>query len=323
MLVRRAAIAVTIEGGKIALCRHRGQLTRSRFPIPGNAPAENVRVFAELPPDAKFASATQGGQWKADQGKVLWTLSTLRPGEELVLELRCTLASPGANKLQVMSTAAGDLNDMADIVTNVEALADLKLEVSEPAGPVAVGDEMVYELHVRNRGTKTAESVSVVAYFSDGIEPTSAEGGTHDIANGVVAFRPLASLPVGGEVVYHIRARAQKVRQANLPHGSRLRQAGHEACQRRRGHDLSERWRTCVAEPGKGDRQPNARPGQHALGGAARPARPCADNHPPVTRILRILMADICQANISRTASTTMPCGYFYAQYRAAIHAFS
>ncbi len=177
---------------------------------PGNAPADNVRVFAELPPDAKFASATQGGQWKADQGKVLWTLSTLRPGEEVVLELRCVLASPGANKLQVMSTAAGDLNDMADIVTNVEALADLKLEVSEPAGPVAVGDEMEYELHVRNRGTKSAESVSVVAYFSDGIEPTSAEGGTHDIANGVVAFRPLASLPVGGEVVYHIRARAQK-----------------------------------------------------------------------------------------------------------------
>lgn len=209
VLVRRAAIAVSIDGAK---SRYAGTMAGYKIKVsnPGNAAADNVRVFAALPQDAKFASATQGGQWKADQGRVVWTLSTLRPGEELVLELRCTLASPGANKMQVMSNAAGDLSDMADVVTNVEALADLKLDVSEPAGPIAVGDDMVYELHVHNRGTKSAESVSVVAYFSDGLEPISADGGAHDISNGVVAFRPLASLAVGGEVIYHIHARAQK-----------------------------------------------------------------------------------------------------------------
>jgi uncharacterized repeat protein (TIGR01451 family) len=209
VLVRRAAVAVAIDGAK---SRYAGTVAGYTIKVsnPGNAPAENVRVFAALPPEAKFASATQGGQWKAEQGKVIWTLPTLRPGEELVLELRCTLSVPGANKLQVMSTAAGDLNDMADVVTNVEALADLKLDVSDPAGPIAVGDEMVYELRVRNRGTKSAEAVAVVAYFSEGIEPISAEGGAHDISNGVVAFRPLATLAVGGEVIYRIHARAQK-----------------------------------------------------------------------------------------------------------------
>ncbi len=209
VLVRRAAVAVSIDGAK---SRYAGTVAGYTIKVsnPGNAPAENVRVAAALPPEAKFTSASQGGQWKAEQGKVIWTLPTLRPGEDLTLELRCTLSVAGANKLQVMSSAAGDLNDMADMVTNVEALADLKLDVSEPAGPIAVGDEMVYELHVRNRGTKSAEAVAVVAYFSEGIEPISAEGGTHDISNGVVAFRPLATLAVGGEVVYKIHARAEK-----------------------------------------------------------------------------------------------------------------
>ncbi|HEX3999069.1 MAG TPA: CARDB domain-containing protein [Pirellulales bacterium] len=209
VLVRRASIAVSVDGAK---SRYAGTMAGYSIKVsnPGNAPAENVHVFAALPPEARFASATQGGQWKPEQGKVVWTLPTLRPGEELMLELRCTLSAPGVNKLQVMSTAAGDLNDMADIITNVEALADLKLDVTDPAGPIAVGDEMVYELRVRNRGTKSAESVGVVAYFSEGIEPISAEGGTHDIANGVVAFRPLATLAVGGEVVYRIHARADK-----------------------------------------------------------------------------------------------------------------
>ena len=209
VLVRRAAVAVAIDGAK---SRYAGTVAGYTIKVsnPGNAPAENVRVTAALPPEAKFTSATQGGQWKGDLGKVIWNLPTLRPGEEQVLELRCTLSAPGANKLQVMSNATGDLNDMADIVTNVEALADLKLEVSDPSGPTAVGDEMVYELRVRNRGTKSADSVGVVAYFSEGIEPISAEGGTCDIANGVVAFRPLATLAVGGEVVYRIHAKAEK-----------------------------------------------------------------------------------------------------------------
>ena len=153
VLVRRAAVAVAIDGAK---SRYAGTVAGYTIKVsnPGNAPAENVRVTAALPPEAKFTSATQGGQWKADMAKVVWTLPTLRPGEEQTLELRCTLSAPGANKLQVMSNAAGDLNDMADMVTNVEALADLKLDVSEPAGPIAVGDEMVYELRVRNRGTQ-------------------------------------------------------------------------------------------------------------------------------------------------------------------------
>ena len=160
-----------------------------------------------------------------------------------------------------MSNAAGDLNDMADIVTNVEALADLKLDVSDPSGPIAVGDEMVYELRVHNRGTKSADSVGVVAYFSEGIEPISAEGGTHDISNGVVAFRPLATLAVGGEVVYRIHAKAEKTGKQMFRTEVECGTLGHETGQRRRGDDLSERRRIGHATRRKGDCQPCARSG--------------------------------------------------------------
>ena len=66
---------------------------------------------------------------------------------------------------------------MANVTTNVEALADLKLDVSEPAGPIGVGDEVVYALGVRIRGSKAAEAVGVVAYFSEGIELVSRKAG--------------------------------------------------------------------------------------------------------------------------------------------------
>ena len=88
-------------------------------------------------------------------------------------------------------------------------MADLRLDVKEPDGPVPVGEEAVYEVHVRNRGTKDAEAVQLFAYFSQGIEPTAAEGGTFRIAPGQVAFNPLPTVPAGEEVVLKIRARAE------------------------------------------------------------------------------------------------------------------
>jgi uncharacterized repeat protein (TIGR01451 family) len=209
VLVRRAAVALAVEGSKT---KYAGTIAgyAIRVTNPGNATAENVHVYATLPSGAKFVSASAGGAWKADQGKVVWSLPALRSGGESALELKCTLATPGSNRLQIASSAAGDVADVANVTTNVEALADLKLDVSEPAGPIAVGDEVVYELRVRNRGSKAAEAVGVVAYFSEGIEPVSAQGGANDISNGVVAFRSLPTVAAGGEVTLKIKARAER-----------------------------------------------------------------------------------------------------------------
>jgi uncharacterized repeat protein (TIGR01451 family) len=208
-MVRRAAVALQVEGTK---CKYAG--TAGTYTIhvanSGNATAENVHVVATLPAGAKFVSASAGGQWKADQGKVAWTLPPLRPNGDASLDLKCLLMAPGANRLQVASSAAGEISDSATVTTNVEALADLKLEVTEPAGPIAVGDEVVYELHVRNRGSKAAEGVAVITYFSEGIEPVSAQGGTHDISNGVVAFHPVGNVPAGGELTLKVKARADR-----------------------------------------------------------------------------------------------------------------
>ena len=100
-----------------------------------------------------------------------WTIDAIPPGEERLLELSATLHSPGANLLRVVAAAAGDLADASTAMTNVEAVADLKLEVGDPPGPIAVGEEVVYEVHIRNRGTKAATDVEAAAFFSEGIEP--------------------------------------------------------------------------------------------------------------------------------------------------------
>jgi len=208
ILVRRAGLKTSILGPELKFAG-----TPSVYNIvisnPGNAAADRISVAAVLPPGAKYISSA-GGKYVESENKVVWSVASLRPGSEQEVELRCTLAAPGANRVQVLATAATDLADSSATITNVEALADLKLEVTDPPGPLAVGEEMVYEVHIRNRGTKAAENVDVAGFFSHGVEPINAQGGAHDLGPGQVVFKPIAAIPAGGEVVLRIKARADQ-----------------------------------------------------------------------------------------------------------------
>jgi uncharacterized repeat protein (TIGR01451 family) len=208
ILVRRPGLKLSTDGPEVKFANAPGTYNIV-VANPGNAAAKSISVAALLPPGAKYVSST-GGQLVEGENKVVWTISNLRPGGEQELELRCALTTPGANRVKILATAGSDLSDSADLATDVQAVADLKLEVVDPAGPLAVGDEMIYEVHIRNRGSKAAENVDVVAFFSRGMEPVAAQGEEHQIAPGQIVFKPIESIAPASEVVLKIKARADQ-----------------------------------------------------------------------------------------------------------------
>ena len=208
ILVRRAALEVDVRGPRILYVGTTAGY-RIRVSNPGSAPAEKVSVEAMIPPGAEYVSSTADGQAAADNSKVVWTLESLPCGAERVFEVKCTLGVAGASRLDVVSSAEGNVSDSASTVTRVEALADLVLEVTDPTRPVPVGSEAAYELRVENRGSKDAEGVDVVAYFSKGIEPTRAEGRKHTMRPGQVVFETIPTLGAGQQVVLKVNARAE------------------------------------------------------------------------------------------------------------------
>ena len=213
--VHRAALQVDVDGPAVQFVG-----TPARYKIhvrnPGDALAKNVKLTAKLPTGVKFVSggdgATSAGTTYSgsavDGGKVRWTLDPLQPGEERVLEMKCTLALSGANRLEFTSVADDDVVATTESITRVEAMADLRLEVKDPEGPVPVGSNATYELHVRNRGTKAAENVELLVYFSSGVEPISADGQTHRISPGQVVFDLIPAVPPATEVVLKVKAKA-------------------------------------------------------------------------------------------------------------------
>jgi hypothetical protein len=139
---------------------------------------------------------------------VQWQVGTLGPGDDSYMELKCIAKTPGVNQFRVSAAASsGNLTANKVAETTIIALADLKLQVSDPSGPVAVGEPAVYEIRVSNRGADTAKDVKIVALFAEGIEPEQVEGGGYSVADGGVTFRPI-EMPAGKEMVLRIRARA-------------------------------------------------------------------------------------------------------------------
>ncbi len=182
-----------------------------RVSNPGTAATEAVAMSVKLPAGTEFISASEGYSVNAATGVVSWQLGAIDTSEEQFMQLRCKIARPGMNGFKLIAkTSDGELTDSKDFQTNVIALADLKLEVSDPQGPLPMGESVAYEIRVRNRGTTSAENINIVGLFSDGIDPTTVEGAQFSLRDGRVSFHPIKSLPAGREILLRINAKANR-----------------------------------------------------------------------------------------------------------------
>jgi uncharacterized repeat protein (TIGR01451 family) len=204
--VRRAGLKVDLEGPKTLFARANASYKVTVINT-GNAAAADVQVAVQLPAKAKYVSSSDGGQ--ASGERIVWTLSSLEPGQQQVLRFKCQLETGGANRLQA-AVVAGDLKDLASLSTDVQSVADLTLSVVEPEGVYPIDEEVTYEVRIKNRGTSAAEGVNVVAYFSEGLEATSASGARYQLAPGRVMFATITSIAADKELVLKIKARADQ-----------------------------------------------------------------------------------------------------------------
>lgn len=204
--VRKAELALMLDGPS-----HKFAGTEAVYPLTihnqGTAVAENVELTLSLPPGARYLGGIEGST--AGPAAVRWKLAKLAAGMTRTYDIRLMLATPGANAVRVHAQAAcGEAE--ASIQTEVEAVADLKLVVNDPTGPLPVDRPAVYEVQVVNRGTQAAHQVRIVMQFSEGVEPEAFEGCQARIVPGQVLCQPLPELGAGEQVTLRIKAKAQQ-----------------------------------------------------------------------------------------------------------------
>lgn len=207
IVVLRPELEVVAEGPRVKYTDATG-LYQVAVVNKGNATARKVVLTARIPAGVSILRCDHSGKKSEDGTQITWTIPTVAPGVKETFSVECHLKKPGYQKFEFEAVADDHIKAGGVAVTQVEAIADLVLKVSDPVGPVATGKKAEYKIHVQNRGTKRAEGVEVVSYFSKGIEPVTVQGQPNTVSPGQVVFSPLASIMPGETVVLTIEAEA-------------------------------------------------------------------------------------------------------------------
>ncbi|MEX0794841.1 MAG: hypothetical protein WD045_17005 [Pirellulaceae bacterium] len=207
VMVRRAKLELAASGPSI-----RYAATEAEFQLSlrnrGDAEARNVEIEAQLPEGARFVKASEGGRLDEANRRIVWQLNQLAMGAELDLQATCVLETEGENQLIAKVTSEGESELSHRVTTRVESVADLTLDVSDPKGPIPVGEEVTYEFKLVNRGTKAAQGVRLSVRFAESMVPTSIVGGEGAIDTHHVRLEPIAQIGPGEERIVQVKAKA-------------------------------------------------------------------------------------------------------------------
>jgi uncharacterized repeat protein (TIGR01451 family) len=181
-----------------------------RVSNPGVTPATNVMLTDVLPAGFKFQAASAGGRHDESTRTVSWMVGDLMPGQSRELTVNVIAASAGDHRQVASVSAARGAKNEVQMVTHVEGLSALLMEMVDVEDPVEVGSETAYEIRVTNTGTKTETNLELVCTLPEKMEFLGAKNGAGSkfrLEGRDVIFEALPRLAPKADVIYRISVR--------------------------------------------------------------------------------------------------------------------
>ncbi|EED30549.1 conserved domain protein [gamma proteobacterium NOR5-3] len=164
-----------------------------RYGNAGTDVAPNAVILDLLPDDVTFVSASGGGNYVASSNSVGWGLGDLDAGVQGSQTVKVQVKDPlpdGTRLVNISAILANGAQDQTALSSvNVSSNPDLELTVnSNPASVVSAGESVSYTLRLANRGSDTAQNVTIVDQLSPGSAPSaiSPTGSYDSTANTII-----------------------------------------------------------------------------------------------------------------------------------------
>jgi uncharacterized repeat protein (TIGR01451 family) len=174
----------------------------------GDAVAENVVGAVELPEGFRLMSDVEGNDGRT--GRFGWDIGNLAPGAEKTFDIRCQVLSTGDKQATFSVKGTDGLAANAAVTTRVASIADLRLSVRQPDGPIPVGEQVVYEFQIQNRGTREARAVQFDISFPEEVEPLSVDGAQAEVRGSRIVVGPISYIGGHENLTVRVAARARK-----------------------------------------------------------------------------------------------------------------
>jgi uncharacterized repeat protein (TIGR01451 family) len=172
----------------------------------GTVPLTNVRVAGSVPEDCRLTKMTRGG--KEYQGQVLWTIPKLAPGESQSVRWGLQCSGGGRRAVRAVATARG-LEDLARTETVFPGAAILHWQSSFDRDTVAIDQQGVFTVVVRNSGTEAAANARLSVVLPKGSVSLVQASPLYKQTGDTVSFDPRA-IPAGKSETFTITFRGEQ-----------------------------------------------------------------------------------------------------------------
>jgi uncharacterized repeat protein (TIGR01451 family) len=180
-----------------------------RVTNPGDAPATNVTASDVVPVGFKVLAASDGGRHDFSTRTVSWFLGEIGPGQTREVKFEVQAINPGEHKHKASAVAARGLRAESELMTRVEGLSALLLEMVDTEDPIEVNGDTAYEIRVTNTGSKTETDIKIVATVPDKMQFKNAQGPVRYREEGkTIVFEPIERLAPRADAIFRINVKA-------------------------------------------------------------------------------------------------------------------
>jgi uncharacterized repeat protein (TIGR01451 family) len=198
-------------GGPALRYLERKALYTLKVTNPGDAPATNVTVSDVVPVGFKVLAASDGGRHDFSTRSVSWFLGEIGPGQTREVKLEVQAINPGEHKHKASAVAARGLRAESELMTRVEGLSALLLEMVDTEDPIEVNGDTAYEIRVTNTGSKTETDIKIVATVPDKMQFKNAQGPVRYREEGkTIVFEPIERLAPRADAIFRINVKAME-----------------------------------------------------------------------------------------------------------------
>ncbi len=210
MNVIAPSLKIAVDGPGL---RYKGRNAKYTLTVTndGSVANNNIRVSQVVSEGFKFVSADRNGKYDASTKSVQWFVGRLEPGQnaKVTCELNATALGDFSHTVAVLSDSG--VRAEAKIDTKVDGVASLTMELVDLDDPVETGVETMYEVRVRNEGSKPAAGVSIACELPAGMELITAKAPVDAIVEGrQILFKSLDQVAPGGQAVFKIHVKGVK-----------------------------------------------------------------------------------------------------------------
>lgn len=177
--------------------------------------AINATVVEEIPEGTRFISASNGGNYNAQNRRVTWTIPRLQAGKQIALEIELVTEEAGEAEaiVEVVEEAGFRTPLTQNTMVTVEDLHNVTADISRIDGPVAVGEQFGFTVTIENRGTAVARNVMMSIQVPLEIKVLAA--GTRSIkgnlfAGNLVKYDTVEEIQPNEKVTFQIKLQGQK-----------------------------------------------------------------------------------------------------------------